>query len=817
MTSRRTILRILIQILIAVFTFIFVLKFLPVIHPLSQTSFEISQQDAHRVATEFIRNEIPLNKLKIKSRFKITEDYLKNPEVASRLMENLGFQPYKYWEIEMYSREMKTADLFLGSDQDESARRYTEEWYKLFVSPEGQVIKLDFEGARLKFFKDSLKNQPRSSVTDPATEENMRKKARIFLREIGKDTSNLSYQGSELKQDSIAVIYTTIFTEKINQSLYQHEVKLTSSGILLSYDFQIKSGIGLLGEKESETWSIVYVVMDGIIHLSLFILIIVFLIYFARKESISFKIGFPFVLIVFLLTVVNSLLELWHTSIELMLLSLAFTSISLSVGMLLLYAVCDPMARQQWSDKLTITDLFRSGNLFNRITAENMLRGIFLGIISLAGYSAIMFIYIQLFKGHFKPDEGLEYSFTVIFPVLALFTALLKKALFNEFFFRLFGVSYLRRKFRQTVTWILGSILLTFVFSADLEANHIAVRYLASFIPTALFVAFFIRYEIFTTIIGFMTFHLVEKAVVFSAVSEPYFNEIGTGNYVGLAGIIIFSVLILYFKRNEAEKIPKYIPEYIRNQQERERLLRELEIARSVQLKFLPNYTPQIPHFEISAFCQPAWEVGGDYYDFFKIDETRWGIAIGDVSNKGVSAAFYMTMVKGFLKSITIHHRKPADVLVESNTLFYENVERGHFISMIFGILDPESGVFTFSRAGHNPLLLLLEGTADGHWLTPEGMAIGMAPSAKFKSTIREESIQFKPGDTLVLYTDGYPEAMNSQSKEFGEENLEKLIKKYIHLSPREIISKLEEKIKEWEGNQTALDDRTVIVMKRAL
>jgi serine phosphatase RsbU (regulator of sigma subunit) len=427
----------------------------------------------------------------------------------------------------------------------------------------------------------------------------------------------------------------------------------------------------------------------------------------------------------------------------------------------------------------------------------------------------MMFIYIKLFNGDIDPGDGLDYSFAVIFPVLTVILGLFNKAIFNELFFRLLGISFLRRFLNEKFTLIASSLILTFVFSAELQAGNDLVKYATSFIPTFLFVWFFIRYEVVTTIIGYFTFHILEKAIIFTATSEPYFTELGLGFYLSLVILLIFALVTLYFKRNEQERIPKYIPEYMRTMQERERLLREIEIARSVQEKFLPSYSPQIPNFEIAAFCQPAWEVGGDYFDYFRIDDYRWGITIGDVSNKGVSAAFYMTMVKGFLKALAIHHEKPTDILSETNTLFYENVERGHFISMIFGILDSREGKFTFSRAGHNPLLLLLGESADGQWLTPEGIAIGMAPEDKFRSSIGEQVLHIKVGDTLVLYTDGYPEAMDENSEEFGEENLEKLIRDNIDRPAQEIIQILEKAIKKWEGTQTAMDDRTIIVIKR--
>src|SRR5690606_4425591 len=144
-------------------------------------------------------------------------------------------------------------------------------------------------------------------------------------------------------------------------------------------------------------------------------------------------------------------------------------------------------------------------------------------------------------------------------------------------------------------------------------------------------------------------------------------------------------------------------PAFAKNITERQRLQRELEIARDVQMSFLPKSTPDFSGLDIASQCIPAHEVGGDYYDFVKLDKNRLGIIIGDVSGKGTEAAFYMTLTKGFLKALSRSSDSPAAVLSNMNELFYENVERGTFISMIYGIFDIEKNALKLARAGHNP------------------------------------------------------------------------------------------------------------------
>ncbi len=204
---------------------------------------------------------------------------------------------------------------------------------------------------------------------------------------------------------------------------------------------------------------------------------------------------------------------------------------------------------------------------------------------------------------------------------------------------------------------------------------------------------------------------------------------------------------------------------------EQERIKKELEIARDVQRKLLPNQMPQVNGFQFDAICQPAQEVGGDYYDFFHLDENRLGIVIADVSGHGASASFYMAEIKGMMVQLTSTYLSPKTLLTELNRNLYRNIDRNMFITMIYGVLDISTGTFNFVRAGHNSLLKI---DADNchHFMIPPGIALGLAPGEVFENLLQEVTFEIASGETVVFYTDGLTEAMNGTKESFGEERL---------------------------------------------
>ena len=202
---------------------------------------------------------------------------------------------------------------------------------------------------------------------------------------------------------------------------------------------------------------------------------------------------------------------------------------------------------------------------------------------------------------------------------------------------------------------------------------------------------------------------------------------------------------------------------------ERERLVREMTLAQEMQRKLLPQGFPLVGGVDIDAISTPAFEVGGDYYDFVQLSESTIGVIVGDVSGKGVPAAFYMSEVKGIFLSLSALYASPREFMVRANAVLTETIDKHSFVSLLYGILDVRTGRFQIARAGHCPLLhVARSGSA---YLRPDGMGLGLADDAFFAGTIEEQTVQLAPGDVCVFYTDGVTEAHKNE-EEFGYERL---------------------------------------------
>ncbi|MDP3981540.1 MAG: SpoIIE family protein phosphatase, partial [Chlamydiota bacterium] len=187
---------------------------------------------------------------------------------------------------------------------------------------------------------------------------------------------------------------------------------------------------------------------------------------------------------------------------------------------------------------------------------------------------------------------------------------------------------------------------------------------------------------------------------------------------------------------------------------EKERLDRELEIAAEVQNLLLPHSLPKVYGFDMTGMNQPALEMGGDYYDFFPVGNNLYGIAIADVSGKGVPAALLMTMARSILRTHAPGKTSSRAVLGELNSLLYPDIRQDMFISLIYMILDTKTFRLTISRAGHEPILYYDHSESTIQRLKPQGIVLGMDVGPLFISTIEEVSLQLDEGDILVLYTD---------------------------------------------------------------
>jgi sigma-B regulation protein RsbU (phosphoserine phosphatase) len=242
---------------------------------------------------------------------------------------------------------------------------------------------------------------------------------------------------------------------------------------------------------------------------------------------------------------------------------------------------------------------------------------------------------------------------------------------------------------------------------------------------------------------------------------------------------------------------------------EKERYTKELEIAKEIQDTFLPESTPDIPSFGIAAVTIPAMEIGGDFYDFIPAGKDRWGIVIADVSGKGISAALFMALSRTLLHVSGKSGRDPAAAIRQANRWIYEDGRSSMFVTAFYGVLDPAGMRFSYVNAGHNPPVLVRE---DGVQELEEsrGIALGVVPDVAIPAT----TLDLRPGDLLVLYTDGVTEAFNDRYEAFGEERLRSFQWANRSGSARAVLDGLIAEIRAFTGTAPQSDDITLVVVK---
>lgn len=256
----------------------------------------------------------------------------------------------------------------------------------------------------------------------------------------------------------------------------------------------------------------------------------------------------------------------------------------------------------------------------------------------------------------------------------------------------------------------------------------------------------------------------------------------------------------------------KNIDDLQRTTAEKERYSKELEIAKEIQDTILPESVPSIPGFEICATTIPAMEIGGDLYDFIPMQSGRWGFVIADVSGKGVSAALYMALCRTLIRVSGSERDHPGEAIREANRLIYEDGRSSMFITVFYGVLDPQEMTFTHVNAGHNPPLLFRGTPPEARLMEGKGIALGVIDDV----SLAPETLRMEPGDLLVLYTDGVTEAFNEREEYFGEKRLMEFIARHRDLPVQEIMGGLIAEIREFCGTAPQSDDITLIIIRAA-
>ncbi len=250
---------------------------------------------------------------------------------------------------------------------------------------------------------------------------------------------------------------------------------------------------------------------------------------------------------------------------------------------------------------------------------------------------------------------------------------------------------------------------------------------------------------------------------------------------------------------------------------ENQRFQNELQIAREIQQKLFPSLaaTKAYQDFEIFAHSESAKEVGGDYYDFYKIGEKKYAAIIADVSGNGISAAFYMAQMKGIFQCLAPLNLNPDKFMLYANAALSNCLEKTSFITATYYYIDTQYQQIYLSRAGHCPSLLFEQHTQDARFLKNKGLGLGIVRNERFKDFVEVDSIKYQAGDLLTLYTDGIVEAKNETTGEqFGYERLLAHIVAHAH-EPLEIIYQaLIEGISTFTQSEIIDDDFTLILIR---
>ena len=249
-------------------------------------------------------------------------------------------------------------------------------------------------------------------------------------------------------------------------------------------------------------------------------------------------------------------------------------------------------------------------------------------------------------------------------------------------------------------------------------------------------------------------------------------------------------------------------------QRQKEKLDRELEIAKEIQQLLFPTKRPTIERFDIAYMTQAAKEVGGDYFDFIPIDENRIGIVVADVSGKGVPGALIMTMVRSIMRSIAPGHLSSRSVICELNKQISKDLKPDMFITMLYMILDKHNQILTLVRAGHDPLIHYHAEQKKIEFVKGKGMAIGIVEGPEFEGTLEERVIKLNPNDVVGVYTDGATEARDRTGKDFGREGLCDAIRVSAASSSQLIVQNIRQRIYRHTGGSPQEDDLTLLVLK---
>ncbi len=253
-----------------------------------------------------------------------------------------------------------------------------------------------------------------------------------------------------------------------------------------------------------------------------------------------------------------------------------------------------------------------------------------------------------------------------------------------------------------------------------------------------------------------------------------------------------------------------HVEELRRTTAVKERVEKELDLARGIQQSFLPEAPPKVAGFDLAALNTPALEVGGDFFDYIPVALDQWGLVIADVSGKGFPAALFMALSRTMLRANTVGNPTVSQTITRANNMIAEEGRANMFVTLFYGVLDPKRKTLTYVNAGHNPPFVTDRKGGDIVMLAAKGIALGVMSDMEFE----EKQVALHEGDILLLYTDGVTEAVNRHGELFGQDRLAKLVEENQDRPAQEIIKIIEQAVIAYAEGLPQFDDLTLMAVK---
>jgi len=693
--------------------------------------------------------------------------------------------------------------------------------YHVWISPRGKIV-----GYR--------RDLPDTLTIESLSENEAAEKARRFLINRAKillDNFNLSR--SDQSNEKNRTDYTFIWEKKGDFAEGKFEIRVFVQGNEIGgYDYLFKMPESLnqkWSEEATRSTFLVLLLFVGLVLLFIFALILFLKKY--HEGEVSTSLGRNLFLIILVLGLIRTINEFpvmgltvsignmsaFNVQLIMFVYEILLKNVFFGILLLAAWAVGEAYARSLWPEKMNSIDSVLNKKFFTENTGISLLRGGAIGFMTAMSYLVISHLLMGKDKDIVQISLPFGDAYQYIVPVISMVIISLMFAILSEVIFRFFIINVVYQKWQKKWTAILISAVLWpigYVIFSDypIYSSHVLNMALALAMGI-IFGWFYFKYDLLTLIAASASANLIFNAL-------PLFSSSASWHQFSLYILIIIllipamQIIISFIRKDEFQYSYRGLPKHIRRISERERMQKELEIARNVQIGLLPKTNPEIKGFDIGGTCLPAKEVGGDYFDFVTLGPKKLGIAIGDVSGKGVPAAIYMTLTKGILQSHADDTISPRLVLNKVNKLLYRNIEKNSFVSMFYAVLDINDKTLTFARAGHNPGIMINQKDGSNQELNTDGIALGLEEGTVFNKMLHEQTIDLASGDTLVFYTDGFTEAMNPVQEEYGEDRFVKLITANRTMSAQGLIEILVKSVMAFSEDAPQHDDMTVVVIK---